>query len=156
MQEITIGRKQDNDVVLNDPMVGRCVAKVIRHDDGHYSIVDLMSTNGVYVNGKRIPAGGEIIIYNNDVIRIGNALLNLEQIILRARLRGISIDDPTFPPPNNAMCYCPVPPDSDGGKDHQNGSSWRRQSNLGKWLLTIIVSVIGFTIGILITYFLLN
>jgi len=143
MQEITIGRKQDNDVVLNDPLVGRCVAKVIRHDDGHYSIVDLMSTNGVYVNGKRIPEGGEVIINNYDVILIGKTSLDLEKIILMARLRGISIDDPTFPPPNNAMCYCPAPPES-----------WWKH-NWRKCLLVIIVSIIGFVIGILITRLLL-
>ena len=143
MQEITIGRKLDNDVVLNDPYVGRCVAKIIRHDDGHYSIVDLMSTNGVYLNGKRIPAGEEIIINKYDVILIGKTTLNLEEIILRARLGGLSIADSTCPPPENAMCYCPAPPEL-----HWWNRDW------GKLLLTIIVSVIGCTIGMLIIFLL--
>lgn len=109
LKEITIGRNLDNDVVLDDPTVGRCHAKVIRHDDGHFSIVDLASTNGVYVNGRRI--ADEETINSNDVIRIGNTILNLEEILLKAGLNGISKNSPTFPPPDNAMCYCQKPPD---------------------------------------------
>lgn len=142
MQEITIGRKSDNDVVLNDPMVGRCVAKIIRYDDGHYSIVDLMSTNGVYVNGKRIPTGGEVIINNYDVILIGETSLYLEKIILMARLSGIAIDDPAFPPPYNAMCYCPPPEDWDDDKDNKDEkeSSW--QNALAIIAIVIMLSVV--------------
>lgn len=109
-QEITIGRKSDNNVVLNDPFVGRYAAKVIKHEDGHYSIVDLASVNGVYVNGRRISTEIEVIINYEDVIQIGKTSLKLEEIILRGRLGGLSIEEPTIPPPNNAMCYCAPPP----------------------------------------------
>ena len=151
MQEITIGRKQDNDVVLNDPMVGRCVAKVIRHDDGHYSIVDLMSTNGVYVNGKRIPTGGEIIINNNDVILIGKTALNLEGIILRARLGGLSINDPTFPPTNNAMCYCPAPPDESTDDTSNDGSG----NSIPIWKIILLIEG-AILLGILLYFYLVK
>lgn len=153
MKEITVGRKHDNDVVLNDSMVGRCVAKVIKHEDGHFSIVDLSSTNGVYVNGTRIPAEVEVTINNHDFIHIGNTTLNLEEIILRARLRGLSIDDSTFPPPNNAMCYCPPPPEEgNGGDDSNEGCILRMKRNWWKWILALLV---GLAIGILITFLML-
>lgn len=108
-QEITIGRKLNNNVVINDPFVERYAAKVIKHEDGHYSIVSLASVNGVYVNGRRISTETEVIINYEDVIQIGKTSLKLEEIILRARLGGLSIEEPTIPPLNNAMCYCPAP-----------------------------------------------
>lgn len=117
-KEITIGRKQDNDVVLDDPTVGQCHAKIIRHDDGHFSIVDLASTNGTFMNGNRIPSEIEVIINYKDVIRIGNTTLNIEEILLKAGLNGISKRSPTFPPPDNAMCYCQEPPNRVNPEDH--------------------------------------
>jgi len=50
---ITIGRKQDNDIVLNAPGVSGRHA-VIERDAGSYTILDDQSTNGVYVNGNRV------------------------------------------------------------------------------------------------------
>lgn len=126
-QEITIGRKSDNNVVLNDPFVGRYAAKVIKHEDGHYSIVDLASVNGVYVNGRRISTEIEVIINYEDVIQIGKTSLKLEEIILRGRLGGLSIEKPTIPPPNNAMCYCPSP----GGRLHN------------PWILMLLIIILS-------------
>ena len=51
--EIVIGRKSDADIVLASPYVSRHHAKLIRGRDS-YSITDLRSTGGTFVNGKRI------------------------------------------------------------------------------------------------------
>lgn len=52
MKTITIGRHPDNNVVINDPIVGRHHLRIMQYDDGHYSVLDLNSTNGTYVNGN--------------------------------------------------------------------------------------------------------
>lgn len=52
-RSVMIGRDPSNDIVLDHPMVSRCHAR-IDYQQGRYSITDLGSTNGSYVNGVRI------------------------------------------------------------------------------------------------------
>ena len=48
-----VGRSRDCDVVVSDPNVSRRHAEVRRGEEG-WSVVDLGSTNGVKVNGRRV------------------------------------------------------------------------------------------------------
>ena len=50
---LVLGRSRDCDVTLADPNVSRRHAE-IRAENGSYWVVDLNSTNGVEVNGKRV------------------------------------------------------------------------------------------------------
>jgi PAS domain S-box-containing protein len=52
-EKITIGRASQNDLVLEDPKVSRSHAQVY-FKEGRYIIEDLGSTNGVYIDGKRV------------------------------------------------------------------------------------------------------
>jgi len=51
--ETTIGRWQDNDVVVDDRWVSRHHARLVRDGD-QYRLEDLDSKNGTFVNGQRI------------------------------------------------------------------------------------------------------
>ena len=51
--DLSIGRTEGNDLVLNHPSVSRKHAR-IEARDGRWWIVDLKSTNGVKVNGGPI------------------------------------------------------------------------------------------------------
>lgn len=51
----SIGRWEDNDVVVDDRWVSRHHAQIRREDEG-YVIQDLGSKNGTFVNGQRIAA----------------------------------------------------------------------------------------------------
>lgn len=73
MKVITIGRSSENDVVINDPHTSRHHMQIIQHDDGHYSLSDFGSTNGTFVNGQKV--NGEVILRENDVVRIGNTII---------------------------------------------------------------------------------
>lgn len=149
MKEITIGRHPNNDIVLTDPIVGKCCMKIVHEDDGRFLLHEIHSVNGNFVNGK--PVKGIVELQRGDVVTIGNRAIvqwepyfdKLELEELRKGLEGISHGKAPLPPKNNAMCYCPSPPES----------WWKR--NRRKWLLVIIVSIIGFAIGILITRLLL-
>ena len=70
---MTIGRAEC-DVDLNDPDVSRRHAVVRRVDDG-LAIEDLGSTNGTYVNDRRIDGIAEIA--EGDRIRFGNTVWRL-------------------------------------------------------------------------------
>src|SRR5689334_20911687 len=43
----------------------------IRGIDGRYTVVDANSTNGTFVNGKRVPSGGSQELRTGDVIAFG-------------------------------------------------------------------------------------
>ena len=72
----TIGRLVTNDIVLEDAGASRHHAEFqVDDSSGKVSIVDLNSTNGTFVNHKRI--SGECALKADDVIRIGQIIMNL-------------------------------------------------------------------------------
>ena len=50
---MVVGRSREADIVLQDPNVSRRHAELRKDDDG-WQIVDLGSTNGIKVNGRRV------------------------------------------------------------------------------------------------------
>lgn len=64
----TIGSVAGNTVVLADPAVSKKHAG-IRKVDGVYELADLGSTNGIYVNGHKVP---KKTLEAGDIIRVGN------------------------------------------------------------------------------------
>jgi pilus assembly protein CpaF len=73
--EVMMGRLASNDIVLAKGNVSKNHAKfVIR--DGKYIVVDLKSTNGTFVNGKKIAA--PMVLKPTDKVYIGDYILNVE------------------------------------------------------------------------------
>ncbi|MHB8630687.1 MAG: FhaA domain-containing protein [Candidatus Limnocylindria bacterium] len=70
-EPIGIGRDPKNDIVLDDRRVSRRHAEV-RLRLGRYTLYDLQSTNGTFVNGRRI---AEMVLSDDDRITIGGAEL---------------------------------------------------------------------------------
>jgi pSer/pThr/pTyr-binding forkhead associated (FHA) protein len=68
---IKIGRKKDNDIVINNEFVSRYHAQ-IQSIDGEYFIMDLKSTVGTSVNGERVQ---QICLKPGDVISLGGVPL---------------------------------------------------------------------------------
>lgn len=68
---INIGRRQDNELVINNPHVSRLHAQ-IRSCRGTYVIFDLNSSSGTYVNGQRIDKRS---LKSGDVISLGGTTL---------------------------------------------------------------------------------
>ncbi|HEY6959745.1 MAG TPA: DUF3662 and FHA domain-containing protein [Candidatus Limnocylindria bacterium] len=64
---ILIGRDPQNDLVLDDRRVSRKHAE-IRLRLGRYTLYDLQSTNGTYVNGRRV---AEKVLEDGDKISVG-------------------------------------------------------------------------------------
>ena len=69
--EVTIGRVQGNDIVLPKGNVSKRHARIVLKD-GKFIIVDLKSTNGTYVNGKRVHRAE---LQTGDRLRVGRVEL---------------------------------------------------------------------------------
>ena len=66
-----IGRRPDNDLLLDDPRISRLHAQ-LRANRGHFMLFDLDSTGGTFVNNKRIHA---TMLYPGDVISLAGISL---------------------------------------------------------------------------------
>lgn len=66
---LLIGRDPASDIAINNPFVSRNHACIQPNSAGGYDIVDLQSTNGVYVNETRCKS---VKLKDGDYLRIGN------------------------------------------------------------------------------------
>ncbi len=96
-ETISIGRDPSNDFVLNHPMVSRKHAR-IEQEAGKYILYDLNSTNGTFVNGKRVE-GSEVVIPGS-VIQIcsyryvfdGQAFIEYDETSGRIKIEAVKIN----------------------------------------------------------------
>ncbi|MET0388412.1 MAG: FHA domain-containing protein, partial [Polyangiales bacterium] len=72
--EIGIGRLEDNEICLPKNNVSKHHARLV-FKDSRYVVVDQKSTNGTYVNGRRI--SGPTVVRRGDKIYIGDFILTL-------------------------------------------------------------------------------
>ncbi|RPI51548.1 MAG: FHA domain-containing protein, partial [Chloroflexi bacterium] len=72
---VTIGRHEDNTLVLPDPNVSRHHAEIAVHG-GRWAIRDLDSANGTHVNGQ--PIHEPHVLRHGDLIRIGQSQFLVE------------------------------------------------------------------------------
>ena len=79
--EIKIGRHSDNDIVIENIKVSRYHARLIKENDNWF-IEDLGSSNGTYVNGKKIK---KISVSDKDSVLIGGIPLKLEDLLRKEK-----------------------------------------------------------------------
>lgn len=70
-EEITVGRRPDNDIVIDNPTVSGHHCKITLSGDSFF-VEDLNSSNGVFVNAKKVIKSG---LKDNDVIGIAKHAL---------------------------------------------------------------------------------
>lgn len=72
MKTVTIGRNSSNDVVISDAYVSGNHCTITLEDNGNYFLRDLGSSNGTYVNGKRVQ---QAYLQWNDIVKAGETVL---------------------------------------------------------------------------------
>jgi pilus assembly protein CpaF len=98
--EVTIGRVQGNDIILPKGNVSKRHARVVLKD-GRFIVVDLKSTNGTYVNGRKITS--PLVVKSGDKIYVGDFALTLEQSTISVGGENM------MPEPDEALAP-PAPP----------------------------------------------
>jgi pSer/pThr/pTyr-binding forkhead associated (FHA) protein len=71
--ELEVGKAPHNHIVINDPTVSNTHAMLLTRDGG-YSIVDLGSRNGTFVNGQRLGTQSHTLRHG-DAIQLGQTVL---------------------------------------------------------------------------------
>ncbi len=75
----SLGRAEDNDVVVDDQLVSRHHA-VIKQEAGRFVVADLGSTNGTFVDGRRTQ---ERILTDGDGIEMGGDFFSFQPVLSR-------------------------------------------------------------------------
>ena len=100
-----IGREAGNEIVIEDPQVSRRHAQLTRQGTS-YLIEDIGSTNGTYVNGKRVTA--PVLLSNGDMIGLADTIVLAVQAPLMVSEEATVVGDaaryapptqPAFTPP---------------------------------------------------------
>ena len=71
----TVGRAPRADFIVEAPLVSRLHCRIEASSDG-LEVIDLSSTNGTFVNGKRVKRAR---LKNGDRLRVGRVELTIEQ-----------------------------------------------------------------------------
>ena len=77
-KNITIGRSSDNQIIIGDKSISTHHAVLIIESDGSIKIKDLNSTNGTFVNGRKVT---ESIITKSDRVTVANSVVDWQSYV---------------------------------------------------------------------------
>lgn len=90
----TVGRQDGCEVVLPSITVSRQHATIKRQGDFYY-VVDNRSSNGVYLNGRKLPPEQDCLLHHGDLLRFGEFVLvfkHEEKLVDFVGLSTINLD----------------------------------------------------------------
>jgi hypothetical protein len=78
-KRLNVGRASDNELTLNDASVSKIHAALLMTAEGTLLVADTGSTNGTFINGRRIAYGESRLIEDGDVIGFGDVEVRLRK-----------------------------------------------------------------------------
>ena len=78
-KRLNVGRASDNELNLNDASVSKIHAALMMTSEGTIVVADTGSTNGTYINGRRIAYGESRQIEEGDVLGFGDVEVRLRR-----------------------------------------------------------------------------
>ena len=94
LSAITVGRDPLSDIVIDDPEVSRHHARLQRNEEG-YSLQDMGSTNGTFVDGKRLGGdavalkAGQVVMFGSNVTLIYQATSSTDPLATMVAPTGL-------------------------------------------------------------------
>lgn len=145
--EVTIGRDINNEIVINDAEISRKHCRLVMTADG-FVIEDLGSTNGTWVNERRISS--QHLLRNGESIRLGDNITLIYEMVgfdADATVASSSAPPPTrqAPPPPQ---YQQEPPQRSSQAQQYGGQvppsdEPAKKSRTGLWIALGALAVIG-------------
>src|ERR1700690_1818439 len=129
--EITIGRVSGNDIVLAKGNVSKRHSRFTVRGSGQVEVADLKSTNGTYVNGRKI--SGPLLLSASDRVYVGDFLISVDlgggagaagkdDLPIDASAGGSAARripmPPPPPPPRSGSGASRLPPSEDENQDN--------------------------------------
>ena len=78
-KRLNVGRASDNELTLNDASVSKIHGALLMTAEGTLLVADTGSTNGTYLNGRRIAYGESRLIEDGDVVGFGDVEVRLRK-----------------------------------------------------------------------------
>lgn len=78
-RRLNVGRVSDNELMLNDQSVSKIHAALLMTTEGSLLVADTGSSNGTFINGRRISYGESRVIEEGDVVGFGNVEVRLRK-----------------------------------------------------------------------------
>ncbi|HJY28715.1 MAG TPA: FHA domain-containing protein [Pyrinomonadaceae bacterium] len=78
-KRLNVGRAADNELTLNDASVSKIHGALLMTAEGTLLVADTGSTNGTYLNGRRISYGESRLIEDGDVVGFGDVEVRLRK-----------------------------------------------------------------------------
>jgi len=99
-----IGREAGNEIVIEDPQVSRRHATLTRQG-ATYVLEDIGSTNGTYVNGKRVTA--PVLLSNGDMIGLADTVVLAVQAPVTAGQEATVVSEAAYYAPPTQPAFTP-------------------------------------------------
>lgn len=78
-RRLNVGRAADNELTVNDSSVSKIHAALLMTAEGTLLVADTGSTNGTYINGRRIAYGESRLLEDGDVVGFGDVEVRLRK-----------------------------------------------------------------------------
>jgi hypothetical protein len=78
-KRLNVGRASDNELMLNHTSVSKIHAALLMSSEGTLLVADTGSTNGTFINGRRITYGESRLIEDGDVVGFGDVEVRLRK-----------------------------------------------------------------------------
>jgi len=78
-RRLNVGRASDNELTLNHTSVSKIHAALLMSSEGTLLVADTGSTNGTFINGRRIAYGESRLIEDGDVVGFGDVEVRLRK-----------------------------------------------------------------------------
>ena len=74
-EEMYVGRDPACEIALSDPNISRKHAKITHGGEGTIVLEDLGSSNGTYVNDRKVASGSPVVLAKEDMVKLGSFIL---------------------------------------------------------------------------------